>query len=83
MGKMDAGLAAVELTDAVTHGTEESGGLFVLLADTLAAIDGATQRPRNALYFFELRLLALLGVRPDFLQCARCGRILEEFRVLV
>jgi len=73
LAKMEAGLAVVELTSAATHGPEEHRRLYELVARTLEVINSAAHRPRNALYAFELRLLDLLGVCPDFGRCPRCG----------
>ena len=73
LDKMGAGLAVVELTSAATHGSEEHAGLYSLVCAALETIDGATKRPQNALYFFEHRLLTLLGFAPDLHRCPRCG----------
>jgi DNA repair protein RecO (recombination protein O) len=73
IGKIATGMAVVELTDRVTRGTEESRSLFGHVVGTLAAIDTATKNTRNALYFFELRLLDVLGFRCDYGRCPQCG----------
>jgi DNA repair protein RecO (recombination protein O) len=78
LARMEAGLAVVELTSAATHGAEEHVRLYDLVARTLEVVDGAEKRPRNALYVFELRLLDLLGVCPDFGRCPRCGNTVES-----
>jgi DNA repair protein RecO (recombination protein O) len=73
MERMAAGMAIVELTEAVTPAEEENPSLFDLLAQTLAAAGGATKNPGNALYYFEMRLLENLGFRPDVHRCYNCG----------
>lgn len=73
MERMAAGMAIVELADAVTPAEEENPRLFELLARTLAAASSATKNPGNALYYFEMRLLENLGFRPDVHRCYNCG----------
>jgi DNA repair protein RecO (recombination protein O) len=73
MERMAAGMAIVELVDAVTPAEEENAPLFALLAQTLAAASNATKNPGNALYYFEMRLLGNLGFRPDMHRCYNCG----------
>ena len=75
--KMGAAMAALELTDAVSPPGEPSGDLFRLLAGTLGAVSGATKQAGNALYYFELHLLGLIGFRPLLGMCASCGRGVE------
>ena len=70
--RMAAGMAIVELLDAVTHAEEHNDILFQLLVQTLEAVSGATKGPEIALYFFEVRLLEVLGFRPDFRNCVTC-----------
>lgn len=71
--KMGPAMAALELTDAVSPPGEPSGELFALLGRTLGAVSGATNQPGNALYYFELHLLDLIGFRPELTRCASCG----------
>jgi DNA repair protein RecO (recombination protein O) len=73
MEKMASGMAAVELIDAVTPAEEVNEDLFDLLTQTLAAVNGATKNARNALYYFEMRLLENLGFKPDLHKCCQCG----------
>lgn len=74
LDRMAAGMAAVELTDAVSPAEEPNGELFDLLSTTLEAVSGATKQPGNALYYFELHLLGLIGFRPDMRTCAHCRK---------
>lgn len=72
--RMGAAMAVVELLQAVSHGEERNHRLFDLLVDSLESINGATKNAINALYLFEVRLLEILGFRPEFGRCAGCGR---------
>jgi len=75
--KMGAAMAVLELTDAVSPQEEPSGELFDLLRATLGAVSAATKQPGNALYYFELHLLGLIGFQPLLSACASCGRPVE------
>ena len=58
-----------ELLDRFTADEEEaSGGLFLLLHETLARVSDAAD-PRLAARFFELRLLDLAGFKPELEEC--------------
>ena len=76
--RMSGGMAVVELVDAVSHAEEENVPLFELLVNTLGAMNNATKQPRNALYYFEVHLLDILGFRPNFSSCFHCGIPLDE-----
>jgi DNA repair protein RecO (recombination protein O) len=73
MERIAAGLAVVELVAAATPLAEANDAVFRLLASTLQTLRHATNRPRNALYHFEVRLLSELGFQPNFDACASCG----------
>jgi DNA repair protein RecO (recombination protein O) len=77
MEKMASGMATIELVDAVTPAEEANEELFDLLTQTLSAVNGATKNARNALYYFEMRLLQNLGFRPDLHVCCQCATPLE------
>jgi len=74
---MAAAMAICELLNLVVQGEEEHRALFDLLVRSLDAVNGATNNGVNAFYLFEVRLLDLLGFRPELRLCARCGRDLE------
>jgi DNA repair protein RecO (recombination protein O) len=76
--RMAAAMAVVELLQAVSHGEERNHLLFDLLVNSLESINGATKNPMNALYLFEVRLLEILGFRPEFGQCAGCSRAIDD-----
>jgi DNA repair protein RecO (recombination protein O) len=78
LGKMAAAMGIIEVLNAVTHDEERNVPLFDLLVASLRSVDAATKNAENALYFFEAHLLEILGFRPDFSRCARCGGELPE-----
>ena len=77
--RMSGGMAVIELVDAVSHAEEENARLFDLLVNTLMAINNATKQSRNALYYFEVHLLDILGFRPNFSSCFHCGIPLDDY----
>jgi DNA repair protein RecO (recombination protein O) len=77
LDRMAAAMAAVELTDAVTPREEPNHEIFDLLSSTLDAVSVATKQPGNALYYFELHLLGIIGFRPDMRICANCRKPVE------
>ncbi len=76
--RMAAAMAVVELLQAVSHGEERNHPMFDLLVHSLESINSATKNAINALYVFEVRLLEILGFRPEFGRCAECGRATDE-----
>lgn len=74
---MAAGMAAVELVHLATVPGEAHPEQFDLLSDTLDTLQGATPHPENALYFFEVRFLEMLGFRPELSRCTVCSLPLE------
>ncbi|MDP9271504.1 MAG: DNA repair protein RecO [Chloroflexota bacterium] len=69
----------VELADRFCEGNADSHGLFVLLAQGLAALDapsGAVARDTVARWF-ELHLLDVMGFRPELTRCIECGAEIE------
>ena len=71
---MGAGMGIVELTDLVTPRGEASEGLYRLLSGTLLSLQRATSNAENALYYYEARLLGILGFRPELHHCVGCRR---------
>jgi DNA repair protein RecO (recombination protein O) len=62
---------AVELLDRFTFEEGENRVLYRIFADTLERLS-AGKEPAYVLRFYELRLLDLLGFRPQLLHCALC-----------
>jgi DNA repair protein RecO (recombination protein O) len=61
----------VELLDRFTFEEGENRPLYRLLTDTLERLS-AGHEPAYVLRFYELRLLDLMGFRPQLFQCAIC-----------
>ncbi len=76
--KMACAMGVIELLNAVTHGEEQNERLFQLTVEALLAINAATKSVLLALYTFEVRLLDILGFKPNFHACFHCGRSLDE-----
>jgi DNA repair protein RecO (recombination protein O) len=74
LAKITAGLSVVELIDAAMHDEESNETVFRLLLQVLGELDSATKNLQNVLYYFRLRLLDLMGFKPDFQACARCRK---------
>jgi DNA repair protein RecO (recombination protein O) len=70
---MSAALSAVELVSSMTHSEEKNEVLFQTLVKTLQVMNRATKNGASALYLFEVRLLDILGFRPDFQACCQCS----------
>ncbi len=70
--RMAVGMAAVELTNLAISPDETHPEVFDLVVGTLEALSSATRHPGNALYYFEVQLLGLLGFRPELRRCVLC-----------
>jgi DNA repair protein RecO (recombination protein O) len=81
--KWTAACGACELVDKATSGEEAQAQLFASLLGTLKGIEYSTSG-RVAVHFwhFVLRLLEILGYRPDFSSCVKCRKRVEEDEVL-
>lgn len=62
---------AVELLDRFTYEEGENPVLYRLLSDTLARLDSQAE-PLVTIHYYEIRLLDLLGFRPQLFNCAAC-----------
>jgi len=68
----------IELLDRFTFEEGENRPLYRLLADTLERLSAGNE-PVHVLRFYELRLLDLMGFRPQLFLCAICeAEILAE-----
>lgn len=61
----------IELLDRFTYEEGENQPLYQLLTDTLERISMLPD-PFVAVRYYEIRLLDLLGFRPEMFQCVRC-----------
>jgi len=70
---------ASDIKDLLERFTNEEGeniGLYRLLSETLSRINKETD-PAFAVRYYEIRLLDLVGFRPQLVHCVNCG---EEIR---
>jgi DNA repair protein RecO (recombination protein O) len=68
----------VELLDRFTYEEGENIALYRLLSETLSRLNIESQ-PAFAVRYYEVRLLDLVGFRPQLFKCAICGEdILPE-----
>jgi DNA repair protein RecO (recombination protein O) len=64
----------IELLDQFSvEESEENRPLYRLLLDSLTHLANATIEPLAIVLYFELRLLDLVGYRPELFQCLVCG----------
>lgn len=62
----------VELLDRFTYEEGQNKGLYQLLVETLERISSLSD-PLIAVRYYEIRLLDLLGFRPELVRCVSCG----------
>jgi len=62
----------VELLDRFTYEEGENSALYRLLSETLKRLDNEIDMA-FAVRYYEIRLLDLMGFRPQLQQCVRCG----------
>jgi DNA repair protein RecO (recombination protein O) len=61
----------VELLDRFTYDDDENSSLFQLLADTLSRLNTEPDH-QVPVHYYEIRLLDLLGYRPQLFKCLQC-----------
>lgn len=66
----------IELLDRFTYEEGDNKALFRLLVDTLARLD-ADLDPALSVRYYEVRLLDLLGFRPQLFHCANCQEAIQ------
>jgi DNA repair protein RecO (recombination protein O) len=71
LGRMANAMYVLELLDRFTYDEGENRSLYTLLVDTLSRLS-AGQDAFVVLRFFEIRLLELLGFRPELFHCVKC-----------
>ena len=62
----------IELRDRFTYEEGENRNLYRLLTSTLARLDSEPD-PSFAVHYYEVRLLDLVGFRPQLFHCANCS----------
>lgn len=81
--KWTAACGACELVDKATSGEEAQARLFASLLGTLKGIEsGASGMVAVYFWHFVLRLLEVLGYRPNFSRCVKCGKRIEDDELL-
>lgn len=79
LSRLTAACGACELVDKATSGEEAQAQLFSSLVGTLKGIESCSSGMVAVFFWhFVLRLLELLGYRPNFSGCVRCGRRVGE-----
>jgi len=68
----------MEVLDRFTYEEGQNVGIFRLLANTLSRLE-IQPNSETVVHYFEVRLLDLLGFRPQLFECIDCGnKIIEE-----
>lgn len=76
--KLFLSLSILELTYIVTRHSERSDPLFDSLVEVLHAIENATKSVILLFYYFETRVIHLLGFQPAIASCSSCGKRIGE-----
>lgn len=63
----------VEVLDRFTYEEGPNVGIFRLLASTLSRLE-SQQNLETVVHYYEVRLLELLGYRPELFRCVDCGK---------
>ena len=66
----------IELLDRFTYEEGENLGLYRLLTETLSRLNSEAQ-PAFAVRYYEIRLLDLVGFRPQLFHCVNCGEEIQ------
>lgn len=75
--RISAAYYAAELIDRFTEEEDENRPAFMLLVNTLEALD-TSRNVDLVLRYYELHLLGYLGYRPHLYHCALCQEVLTE-----
>lgn len=67
----------VEVLDRFTYEEGQNVGMFRLLVNTLSRLE-EQPNPETVVHYYEMRLLDLLGFRPQLFACVDCGREIRE-----
>jgi DNA repair protein RecO (recombination protein O) len=66
----------LELLDKITYDEGENRALYALLVETLQRLEKG-EDPFLAIRYYEIRLLDLMGFRPELFQCVGCLKEIE------
>jgi DNA repair protein RecO (recombination protein O) len=67
----------VEVLDRFTYEEGQNVAIFRLLANTLSRLETHPQ-PATVVHYYEVRLLDLVGFRPQLFECVDCGEPIQE-----
>lgn len=67
----------VELLDRFTYEEGQNLGLYQLLVESLHRLS-SVDAPQTVLRFYDLRLLDLLGFRPELYECVHCRQPIQD-----
>ena len=76
LGRFTHAAYAAELADKFTYEEEEHPGLYRLLFETLQRLESHPD-PDLVVRYYEMRLLDLVGFRPELQQCVVCGETIK------
>jgi len=77
--RMFTALALLELVNMVMHDEEENEKIFLLLTESLLAIDRSTGRRINVVIAFMLKMFVQFGYGIDLRRCSHCQREIERY----
>ena len=66
----------VEVLDKFTYEEGQNIAIFRLLANTLKRLEDHPN-PTTVMHFYEMRLLDLVGFRPQLFECVDCGKSIQ------
>jgi DNA repair protein RecO (recombination protein O) len=67
----------MEVVDRFTYEEGQNAGIFRLLVNTLSRLE-RQHNPETVIHYYEMRLLDLLGFRPQLFECVDCGKEIQE-----
>lgn len=67
----------VEVLDRFSYEEGQNVSMFRLLADTLGRLE-TLPNPKTVIHYYEVRLLELLGFRPQLFECIDCGEKIHK-----
>lgn len=76
--KLFISLSIIELVYIITRHSEKSEPLFDLLIESLVTIENATNSVVLLFYYFEVRVIELLGFQPAIGICASCKKKIND-----
>ena len=67
----------VEVLDRFTYEEGQNISMFRLLTDTLSRLEGC-ENLATVVHYYEIRMLDLLGFRPQLFECIDCGKEIKS-----